>query len=231
MPLRFSMLLLAGLAAALIVVSLVSVWQTRTLHEAELKRQLAADAAAPRGAVVLLGDSIFEGLDTTALTPGALNFGIGGDTSRGLLDRISRYSSLTAARAIFLEIGINDLLHSTRDDVVANYRRILAALPNQPRLYLIGILPIDERAFVAACGDLASNATIARLNLGIRELCLRRDNCVHLQPFGGGALLPAYHNGDGVHLSEAGYGALETAIKAALAEPSTKAERAELTPR
>src|SRR5438876_9944917 len=74
MPLRFSMLLLAGLAAALIVVSLVSVWQTRTLHEAELKRQLAADAAAPRGAVVLLGDSIFEGLDTTALTPGALNF-------------------------------------------------------------------------------------------------------------------------------------------------------------
>ncbi len=219
MRLRFLILSLVGLAAALVMVILVRTWQTHSLYEAQLARQLAASAAAPVGAVAFFGDSILEGLDATALTPGALNFGIGGDTSRGLLDRISRYSSLTAARAIFLEIGINDLLHSTRDDVVANYRRILATLPNQPRLYLIGILPIDERAFVAAYGDLASNATIARLNLGIRELCLRRGNCVPLQPFGGDALLPAYHKGDGVHLSEAGYRALETAIKAALAEP------------
>jgi lysophospholipase L1-like esterase len=149
----------------------------------------------------------------------ALNFGIAGDSSGDLLKRLGRYSSLGTARAIFLEIGINDLLHATHDDIVTNYRRILAALPQQPRIYLIGILPIDEKAFVASYGNLASTAEIARLNAAARELCLRRGNCVALQPLGAGDLPPSYHDGDGLHLSQAGYDALTTALKLALAEP------------
>ena len=216
MRLRLLLLFLIGLAVALVI---VKTWQTDALYQMKLAQQSAADAVAPEGAVVLLGDSIIEGLAASAVAPGALNFGISGDASRDLLKRLGRYSSLAKARAIFLEIGINDLLHVTHDDVIANYGRILAALPRQPRLYLIGILPIDEKAFVAAYGDLATNAEIARINIAVRELCRQRGNCVPLQPFGAGGLPPEYHIGDGLHLSEAGYKALTAALRAALARP------------
>jgi len=125
MLLRSVLVLVAGLIAAAV---LVQQWQAGTYYQARLAQQLAVDSMAPEGAVVLLGDSIIERLDATAVAPAALNFGIAGDTSRGLLKRLARYTSLAKAQAIFLEIGINDLLHATGDDVVANYRRILAAL-------------------------------------------------------------------------------------------------------
>ena len=216
MPLRSVLVLVAGLIAAAL---LVKQWQAGTYYQARQAQQLAADSAAPEGGVVLLGDSIIEQLDATAVAPRALNFGISGDTSPGLLKRVDRYTSLAKAQAIFLEIGINDLMHGTRADVVTNYRRILSALPRQPRLYLMGILPIDETAFVAAYGYRTTNAGIARINVAIRELCRRRGNCVPLQPFGAGDLPAQYHIGDGLHLSDAGNGVLTAAMRAALAEP------------
>jgi lysophospholipase L1-like esterase len=218
MRLSFVLLLLFGLIGAL---GLLATRQPSERHyqRERLARQLAEESAAPEGAVVLIGDSIIEDLDATAVASGALNFGIGGDTSRGLRDRVGRYKSLLKAHAVFLEIGINDLLHATGEDVVANYRGILAALPKQPRLYLIGLLPVDEQALLPVYGRLASNAEIARLNAAAAELCRARDNCVPLEPFGAGPLRADYHSGDGVHLSEAGYRVLVAAMKAALAEP------------
>jgi lysophospholipase L1-like esterase len=218
MRLRLVLLLLAGLAAAAGLLATrqpTQTWYQRT----RLAEQLAAESAAPEGAVVLLGDSIIEELDATAVASGALNFGTSGDTSRDLLDRVGRYRSLAKARAVFLEIGINDLVHPTGDDVVANYRRILAALPREPRLYLIGLLPIDEQALLPGYGTLASNAEIARLDAAVVELCRARDNCVPLQPFGAGPLRADYQRGDGLHLSAAGNRVLAGAMKAALAEP------------
>jgi lysophospholipase L1-like esterase len=216
MRLRLVLLLVIGSIAVAVVVKR---WQAESPYQARLAQQLAADPAAPAGAVVLLGDSILVGLDATAVAPGALNYGIGGDTTRGLLDRVGRYRSLGGAHAIFLEIGINDLLHGKGGDVVTNYRRILAALPKQPRLYLIGILPIDPRAFAAAYGNHASNAEIERLDATAAELCRGRGNCVPLQPFGTGSLPADDHIGDGLHLNDAGYRVLAAALKAALAEP------------
>ena len=208
------------LAAPLIVAAvLVKRWETETRYQVRLAQQLAADSAAPAGAVVLLGDSIIEGVDATAVAPGALNFGISGDTSRGLLKRLARYTSLARAQAVFLEIGINDLVRGTRADVVTNYQRILAALPSEPRLYLIGIPPIDEAAFAAAYGYRASNAEIARIDAALGELCRERYHCLAVQPFGVGGLPAQYHDGDGLHLSAAGYGVLTAAMRAALAQP------------
>ena len=216
MRLRFVLLSLVGLAAAVV---LVETWLIQAPHHARLALQRVADRTVPEGAVVLIGDSIIEQLDATAVAPGALNFGIGGDTSRGLLNRVGGYTSLAKARAVFLEIGINDILLATGQDVVANDRLILAALPKQARLYLIGILPIDEAAVVANSGILASNAEIARINAAAAELCRERGNCIPLRPFGAGPLRADYHTGDGVHLSEAGNRVFAAALKAALAEP------------
>jgi len=208
---------LIGLTATVIV---LAVRQAAPSREARLAETLVADSAAPEGAVVLLGDSIFEGLDATAVVSGALNFGIAGDTSHTLLNRVGRYTSLAKAHVIFIEVGINDLvLHRTREDVAVNCRRILAALPKQPRLYLIGILPIDETAFAAAIGNQTTNTEIAQLNAAVGDLCRQRGNCILLQPFGAGDLPPQYHEGDGLHLSEAGYAVLTAAMRAALAQP------------
>ena len=188
-------------------------------HRTKLSRQMAAEKAAAPGAIVFLGDSIIEGLDVAAVAPNALNFGIAGEGSRDLLRRLPRYSSLATAHAIFLEIGVNDLLHATGEDIVANYALILAALLPAPKLYLVGILPIDDRAYLAAYGSSASNAEIARLNAAIRALCRERRNCIVLAPFPADGLPAAYHVGDGLHLNQAGYAALAAALRAALEGP------------
>jgi len=215
--LRIAMSLLSiGAAVATITVMLMPTGTP--FPQALFSRQLEGDSAAPAGAFVLLGDSVFELFDTTRLRDRVLNFGIGGDTSSGLLSRIGRYRSLAKARAIALEIGINDLRFRSGQDVVANYRRILAALPKEPRIYLLGILPIDEAAFLATYGGRVLNAEIAQINAAASELCRRRGNCVLLRPFGA-PLAAEYHIGDGVHLNQAGYSLLAAALASAEAEP------------
>lgn len=58
--------------------------------------------------IVFAGDSLTQGAEWAEFYPGALNRGIGGDTSAGLLKRIGTITALRP-RAIFLMIGSNDL--------------------------------------------------------------------------------------------------------------------------
>lgn len=98
-------------------------------RRAEWARRVDAD----RGAVVFLGDSITQGWgdDFSARFPGLkiANRGISGDTTRGVLLRLSEDVLVLKPAAVVLLIGTNDLEEKAEPElIVANLQRILAAL-------------------------------------------------------------------------------------------------------
>lgn len=176
----------------------------------ELVVQLAVDATVAPGAVVFLGDSITHDLDVTAVVRPAVNFGLGGDTTNGLLARLPLYRSITGARAIVLAIGVNDLRYRSPSDIEITYRKLLAALPPSSPVVLGAVLPVDEAVDGVRQRKWLRNATIRRLNDAIANLCIGRAGCVVADagPALGdtrGDLAGDFHQADGWHLSPAGY--------------------------
>jgi lysophospholipase L1-like esterase len=83
----------------------------------------------PANRVVFAGDSLTQGCEWGEFYPGALNRGIGGDTSAGLLKRIDTLTELKP-RVVFLMIGSNDLfnLGLTPPQTLANIQAIVAGV-------------------------------------------------------------------------------------------------------
>lgn len=179
------------------------------------------DAQAPDGAVVLLGDSIVQGYHAAALDPLAVNLGIGTDTTVGLVDRLADYDGLARARAVVVAVGHNDLYLRDDAELLANCRRILGSLPCCVSVAWVGILPVDE----AASPDLAGfNERIRGLAPALAELCGQRLGTVFLDMSddladADGNLADAYHAGDGIHLSPAGYAVWTRALAGAIPSP------------
>lgn len=118
-----------------------------------------------KGALVFAGDSITANCEWGELYPGAVNRGIGGDTSEGLLKRIGSITKLKP-RAVFLMIGTNDQynMRSTPERSIANIRAIVAQIrrdsPETP-VYLQSIIPR---------GRPERNPYIQKVNAGIATL-------------------------------------------------------------
>ncbi|HIK26905.1 MAG TPA: hypothetical protein IGR89_02355 [Oscillatoriaceae cyanobacterium M7585_C2015_266] len=94
---------------------------------AQLRRE--ADAAAekkPEKLTVLAGDSISLWFPTNMLPPGRywLNQGISGETTEGLLKRLPLFDR-TQPDAIFVMIGINDLIRGIADETIINNLRAI----------------------------------------------------------------------------------------------------------
>ncbi len=177
------------------------------------------DAALPAGRVLFFGDSIVQGLAVAAVHPQGENFGIGGETTGGLLERLPAYSSIGAARAIVVLSGTNDLMRHDPSTPIANLQRLIETLPGKAPVVLATLLPVDERADVRLAGR---NAAIARVNAAIRALCAARARvtCADVgatMAAPGGGLAAALHEGDGVHPSPAGYAAFIRVLRDALA--------------
>lgn len=87
----------------------------------------------PDHLTILLGDSLSLWFPTELL-PGRrvwMNQGISGEQTQGVLDRLSVLDR-AEVNTIFLMIGINDLIWGQSDDqIIRNYRAIMAALSQQ----------------------------------------------------------------------------------------------------
>jgi lysophospholipase L1-like esterase len=94
--------------------------------------------------IVFLGDSQTANCEWGELFPGAVNRGIGGDTSATLLKRISDVSRLDP-REVFLLIGANDFARgSSPQETAANIQSAVSALrSNSPEtiVFVEGLLP------------------------------------------------------------------------------------------
>jgi lysophospholipase L1-like esterase len=175
-------------------------------YEDMLGSQLQLDSSIEAGSVVFLGDSITQGLNVAAVTHPAINYGIGMDTSFGLLQRIPQYQSLAKASKIVVAIGVNDLMRTSRSngEILENYQRILERLPKGVEVFMQAIFPVDERQ-----GMSGTNQRILTLNESLKTLA-KSQNATYINlgnQFANtqGNLKRDLHTGDGLHLSTEAY--------------------------
>lgn len=164
------------------------------------------DACVPEGAVIFIGDSFIQGLCVSEVAKDGINYGIGGDTTEGVLARLSVYNSLDRARAVVFAVGDNDLRRgSSEAAVAANYGKMIARVPKTIPIFFCSLVPcVDGPDYVEI------NHGIASLNRSIKELCAPDPRCyfIDLGPTfndQNGVLRREYADDDGVHLNGLGY--------------------------
>lgn len=189
-------------------------------EQALVQFQLRADANLDAGTALFFGDSHVQGLCTACIGERAANYGIGGDTAFGILNRIKRYRSIADARAVVLAAGYNDLKHGTVADVAATYDALLRQVPASVPLVLSALFPIDPLS--ASSGDV-TNTMIRELNGHILAACRQRTGCIFVDTAAklagpGGGLRRELHVGDGVHLNSGAYAIWIADLRAALAK-------------
>lgn len=164
------------------------------------------DGNVPDNATIFIGDSITQGLATSAIARLSVNYGIGSDTTLGVLNRVRKYESLTRANAIVLAIGVNDLSRRSDEQIITNYKDILDSLPKNIPVVVSAILPVDERIQAVS----SENKRIIRVNILLDELTRAYDavtfsDAGSLLRGSGNNLKSDFHVGDGVHLNSEGY--------------------------
>lgn len=180
---------------------------------------------AERGGIVFVGDSITMGFDLSSAFPGApvINRGIGGERTDHVLQRIDTTIAPLEPRAIFLLIGINDLLFPqlTVDQVAGNHEALVLALRKaapEANVYVQTVMPVGPRWEQGNPGVVALNEKIreaaARSQVELIDLhALFVDETGHLKPD---------FSTDDIHLSPAGYATWADAIREKVESASAK---------
>lgn len=169
-----------------------------------LRYHLRMDGNVPDGAVVFVGDSLTQGLCADAVACPSVNYGIGSDTTVGVLERLPKYRCVSRASAVVLAIGSNDLDRRGDAEIIENFRRILAAVPQALPVVCSAVLPVNEPLLPAS--DRGANARISGLNAGLKALCEGDARCVFMDAGprlvdSEGNLSTTLQDGDGVHLN------------------------------
>ena len=176
------------------------------------------DAALPAGRIILLGDSLVQGLPAAAISDLAVNYGIGGDTTVGLLQRLPQYQSLDTALAIFLAIGINDLLIDDDLKIEDRYQAVLDRLPEGVPIFCSAALPIDSTIDRDWQGR--TNERNQDWNQRLKKLCTEHGATYLPTPEAlmsqSGLLQKDMHAGDGLHLNAKGNAIWAAWIKSAI---------------
>lgn len=163
------------------------------------------DKNLPTNSVIFIGDSLIQGMAVTNIAPKATNFGIGNDTTMGVLKRLPHYQSIFSAKHIIISIGHNDLKYRTLIETSENIERIIKQIPSNIPITLSAILPVSEQYV-----PYTNNDTIKKLNESIETMVAKYANVNflninYLLSNKTGELQERFHVGDGVHLNKKGY--------------------------
>lgn len=188
-------------------------------HERIVRYHKRVSGNVPPDAVQYIGDSFVQGFTVSAVANPAVNYGIGGDTTVGMLARIPLYDSLATARAVVLLGGFNDLWRRGEKEIVSNFKKMLELIPADRAVIIVGVFPTDPRVEPAFAG---MNQRIEKLNLGLAGICHEDQRCQYININDQlvdeeGLLNPKLHDGDGLHLNAQGNAVLIRALKPALA--------------
>lgn len=163
--------------------------------------------------IIFLGNSITEGGNWKELFPkvNAINRGISGDVTDGILNRLDEVIS-SQPQKIFLLIGTNDLARGKSVPFVTdNYRKIIETIQNNtPKtiLYIQSVLPVNPMVGNKFLGHKSKQQEINAVNKNLKALALEF-NCVYInlyQPFSNSSgNLKSKFTHDGLHLNQAGY--------------------------
>lgn len=192
------------------------------LDQLKQEAKVAAEQKPDR-LTVLAGDSISLWFPNDLLPEGRtwLNQGISGETSAGLLKRLSLFDQ-TEPETIFVMIGINDLLRGISDQaIIENQRQIVEALEKshpQAQIVVQSILPRAADSNWEGRDRLLAipNSRIQGINQQL-ETIAREEGAYFLD------LYPLFANPegdlrtdlttDGLHLSPAGYQTWQIALQ------------------
>lgn len=185
------------------------------LNQLEQEAKIVTDQQPDR-LTILAGDSISLWFPSNLLPTGRtwLNQGISGETSSGLLKRLNLFDQ-TRPEAIFVMIGINDLLRdgSTDQTMLDNQRQIIRDLDRthpQAQIVLQSILPHAKASNWEGRDRLlrVPNQRIEALNQQLEQIA-RQEGVYFLDLYPlfanpDGDLRPELST-DGLHLSSLGY--------------------------
>jgi len=162
------------------------------------------DKNLPPKSILFIGDSHIQGLAVSAISPNAVNYGIGKDTTVGVMQRLHYYKSIPASKSVVLAIGFNDLKRRENENILQNIEKILDYFPAKIDIILCAIHPVGENKHAAY------NERIKDLNKSLKKISMQYNNVTYLNSFNsalssGKYLLPKYHLPDGIHLSKEGY--------------------------
>lgn len=122
--------------------------------------------------IIFVGNSITQGCNWAELfsNPRIINRGVGGDTSKGILNRLPEIVNSKPDK-IFLDIGTNDLGKNIRiEEIIKNYEEVINLIQySSPttRIYVQSVLPTNNHPE-------RSNDSIIALNSQIKELAERK---------------------------------------------------------
>lgn len=163
--------------------------------------------------IIFLGNSITNGGEWAELlgNPHAKNRGISGDTTQGVLDRLSTITKGKPSK-IFLLIGTNDLSRGKSvDEVAKNLEKIVERVKRESpatKLYVQSVFPVNPK-FNKFLGHMNRQKDIAALNAKIKAIAARHgvtyiDVYKSLVTPSTDVMNPEYTN-DGLHLLGKGY--------------------------
>lgn len=170
-----------------------------------LSFQARIDKNTQDNSVFFIGDSLIQGLAVSTIHSKAINFGIGGDTSLGVIQRIPQYTSLSQARLVVISVGINDLDYRKNQQILTNYNKITQLIPPNTPILFSAVLPVNE----ALVKHEKLNKRIQQLNRMLYTQCKNNDrlhfiNITSALTDSTGNLLNRYDIGDGLHLNAIG---------------------------
>ena len=183
-------------------------------HYRERLAVFAGEKPSP-GGVVFFGNSHTEFGDWKRLLgdPAAVNRGIAGDNTFGMLDRLPEVIALRPSR-IYIEAGVNDIGQGVPASLIAaNIGSMVAyvrvKLPSA-RVYVVSALPTNGNAQANYPEIAGKNEAIHELDRLLAAQALSRGytylDLASLLVDSSGALDERYGRPDGVHLNGAGYG-------------------------
>jgi lysophospholipase L1-like esterase len=193
-----------------------------------LEARAAGRGQGTRSMAVLVGDSLSQWYPVQQL-PGNhiwLNQGISGDTTGGILNRLSAFAK-AKPQTIYVMAGVNDLKKGLSDrEILRNLNGIVQRLQAQnPNAQIVvqSILPTRTK--------LVDNRRVAQLNNWIATIAQRNNVAyldLHQQFTDSDGMIKGELTTDGIHLSPQGYELWQTALQRAemrlAAKPQTVAQ-------
>lgn len=162
--------------------------------------------------IIFLGNSITAGTQWNELLDmdNAVNRGISGDTTFGVLERLDEITEGKPAK-IFILIGINDLARNIPNDIILrNYRRIINRIRKESpstQIYVQTLLPVNN-AFTQFKGHYDKALNILSINAALRNMPKHKNvHLIDLYPhfLDDNGKLDVQYTNDGLHLTAKGY--------------------------
>ncbi len=162
------------------------------------------DANIPKNSIIAIGDSLMQGLAIESLHPMIFNFGIGEDTTLGVLKRVPQYNSIKSSKLVILAIGLNDLKRRTNSEIIKNYINVINMIPSHTKILVSAIHPVNSLQNSKLKNY---NKRISDINTKLKQISQKSERLYFIDISENlsdiaGNLSIQYNIGDGVHLNK-----------------------------